>query len=149
MKGVPCGSQPFLDGGWHVPGRAASDSNEVSGASNGGLGHLKERSRAPQKLHSFPPHLGPNNTPVNGLEVAEQTPWPLEPPSPRGGFEGLGSRGLHPQLSRTESPGAQPGRLADAQDHGRGGTSLRRVALAAHRGSVCLCVRGADTPGMF
>lgn len=58
MKGVPCGSQAFIDGGWHVTGTAVSDSNEVSGASNGGLGHLKERSCTSQKLHSFPPHLG-------------------------------------------------------------------------------------------
>lgn len=63
MKGVPCGSQAFSDGGWHTTIRAASDSPEVSGASNGRPGHLKERSPTPRRLCSFPLHLGPNNRP--------------------------------------------------------------------------------------
>lgn len=63
MKGVPCGPRAFIDGGWHSSG--------VSGASKGRPGHLKERSRGAQELHSFPPHLGLNNAPVSGLEAAE------------------------------------------------------------------------------
>lgn len=66
----PCGSQAFIDGGWHATARAVSDSTEVSGASNGRSGYLKERFRPSQKPHSFPPHLGLNNAPVKGLEVA-------------------------------------------------------------------------------
>ena len=50
-----CGSQAFVDAGWHASERWY----QVPQTS----GHLKERPHKSQKLYSFPSHLGPNNRP--------------------------------------------------------------------------------------
>lgn len=114
------GSQAFVDGGWH--GRQRGEWwYQVPQTS----GHLKERPRESQKLHSFPPHLGCNNCPsqwAGGYWVG--LPPSLSHSAHGGAWQGWVPRIIHPQWSCKESPGTGGGQPAITEGQ-RWGSSPR------------------------